>query len=63
VEANDLRPKDNVRLSFRLPASSVSIEIAGTVVWAGETRQGIQFTNLSAQNQQLIRDFVAAVEE
>jgi CheY-like chemotaxis protein len=63
LEANDLRPKDNVRLSFRLPASNVSIEIAGTVVWAGEKRQGIQFSNVSAQNQQLIRDFVAAVEE
>jgi hypothetical protein len=41
----------------------VSIEITGTVVWAGEKRQGIQFTNVSAQNQQSIRDFVAAVEE
>jgi CheY-like chemotaxis protein len=63
VEADDLRPKDKVRLSFRLPASSVFIEIAGTVVWAGEKRQGIQFCNVSAQNQQLIRDFVTAVEE
>src|SRR6202158_314507 len=50
VEASDLRPKDNVRLSFRLPVSGVSIDVAGTVVWAGETRQGIQFTNVSAKN-------------
>jgi hypothetical protein len=46
-----------------LPVSGVSIDVAGTVVWAGETRQGIQFTNVSAKNQQAIREFVAAVEE
>jgi len=63
IEASDLRPKDNVRLSFRLPASNVSIDVTGTVVWVGEKRQGIQFTNVNAQNQQSIREFVAAVEE
>jgi CheY-like chemotaxis protein len=63
IEASGLRPKDNVRLSFRLPVSGVSIDVMGTVVWAGESRQGIQFTNVGTQTQQAIREFVAAVEE
>lgn len=63
VEAGDLQPQDAVRLSFRLPVSGVSIDVVGMVVWADEKRQGIQFTKISAQNQQWIRDFIAAVEK
>jgi len=63
VEAGNLRSGDEVRLSFRLPVSDVVVEAVGVVVWAGDTRQGIQFTNVTARNQQSIRDFVAAVEE
>ena len=63
VEAGQLRPKDAVRLSFRLPVSGVAIEAAGTVVWGNEKRQGIQFTNVSAKNQQSIRQFIAEVEQ
>ena len=59
VEVGNLEPKDTVRLSFRLPVSSVSLEAAGTVVWTKETRQGIQFTNLSSQNEKSIRKFIA----
>src|SRR6267154_4002279 len=63
VEIGDLRPKDAVRLSFRLPVSGVAIEVTGTVVWGDQKRQGIQFTNLSAQNQEAIRQFVSEVDE
>ena len=63
VEVGDLQPKDKVRLSFRLPVSGVSLEAAGTVVWAKEDRQGIQFTNVSTQNEQSIRKFIAEVEK
>ena len=63
VEAGDLRPKDAVRLSFRLPVSGIVIEAAGTVVWGDQKRQGIQFTNVSAKNQEAIRQFVSEVEE
>ena len=52
-----------MKLSFRLPVSDVAIDVAGTVVWAGEKRQGIQFTEVSAQNLEAIREFVAEVEE
>jgi DNA-binding response OmpR family regulator len=63
VEAGGLAPKDTVRVSFQLPVSGVLLELVGTVVWAKETRQGIQFTNVSPKNEQSIREFIAAVEE
>jgi CheY-like chemotaxis protein len=63
VEVGDLHLKDTVRLSFRLPVSGVSLEAAGTVVWAKENRLGIQFTNVSTQNEQSIRKFMAEVEK
>jgi len=63
TEAAGLRAKDTVRVSFRLPVSGVSIEAAGTVVWANETRQGIQLTNVTAPNQQSIRKYIAEVEK
>lgn len=63
VEAGGLGPKDAVRLSFQLPISATTVDAAGIVVWANEQRQGIQFTNVSAQSQQSIRQFIADVEK
>ena len=63
VEVGDLKPKDTVRLSFQLPVSGVPIDAAGVVVWANANRQGIQFTNVSPQSQQSIRQFIADVEK
>jgi hypothetical protein len=63
VEVGNLQPKDTVRVSFRLPVSGVSVEAAGTVVWTKETRQGIQFTNVSANSEQSLRKFIAEVEK
>ena len=63
VEASDLKPNDAVRLSFRLPVSNAAIDAAGKVAWASANRQGIQFTKVSAQSQQSIREYVAAVEK
>ena len=62
IEVGNLQPKDTVRLSFRLPVSGLSLEAAGTVVWTKETRQGIQFTNVSRQNEESIRKFIAEVD-
>jgi CheY-like chemotaxis protein len=62
VEVDGLKPKDAVRLSFTLPVSGVVIDAVGVVVWAKEKRQGIQFTSLSAQTQQSIRQFMAEIE-
>jgi CheY-like chemotaxis protein len=63
VEVGDLKPKDAVRLSFKLPVSGVVIDVAGVVVWGKENRQGIQFTSLSVQSQQSIRQFIAEIED
>ena len=63
VEAGGLQSGDTVRVSFRLPVSGVSLEAVGTVVWTTENRQGIQFTNVSPQNDQSIRQFIADVEK
>jgi CheY-like chemotaxis protein len=63
LEVSDLQSKDSVRLSFRLPVSGVSIDATGTVAWARENRQGIQFTTLSTSVQQSIRDYIAEVEK
>lgn len=63
IEASELQPKDVVRVSFRLPVSAVSIEAVGTVAWAGEKRQGIQFTNVNAKSQQSIRKYIAEVDQ
>jgi len=63
LEVSGLRPKDSVRLSFRLPVSGVAVEAAGTVVWGDEKRQGIQFTNVSEKHQASIRQFVSEVEQ
>ena len=63
VEAGGLEPKDTVRVSFQLPVSGVLLEAVGMVVWAKETRQGIQFANLSPKIEQSIREFISEVEE
>ena len=63
VETADLKPEDAVRVSFGLPVSRVAIEAAGTVLWAGEKRQGIQFTNVSVKNQESIRKYIAEVDQ
>jgi CheY-like chemotaxis protein len=62
VEVSDLKPKDAVRLSFQLPPSGAVIDAVGVVVWANENRQGIQFTKVSEQSQQSIRQFMTEVE-
>jgi len=63
VEAGDLQPGDAVRLSFRLPVSGTPINAAGQVIWAKDTRQGIQFTQMTTQNEQSIRNFIVAAEQ
>jgi CheY-like chemotaxis protein len=62
VEAGGLQADDTVKVSFQLPVSGVSLEAVGTVVWAKENRQGIQFTNVSPKIEQAIRRFIAEVD-
>lgn len=62
VEARDLNPGDSVRLSFRLPSSTLRIEASGNVIWNRANRQGIQFSKLSPEHESEIREFIAHVE-
>jgi hypothetical protein len=41
----------------------VLLDAVGTVIWAKETRQGIQFTNVTPKIEQSIREFISEVEE
>jgi c-di-GMP-binding flagellar brake protein YcgR len=63
LEAGGLQPKDKVRVLFQLPVSGVRLEAVGTVVWEKENRQGIQFTNVSPQNERSIRKYVPELGE
>jgi CheY-like chemotaxis protein len=62
IDASHLKSGDAVRLSFRLPVSSVLVDAIGAVAWVGEKRQGIRFTHLSPQHEQAIRTFISEVE-
>ena len=59
VEVSGLKPKDAVRLSFRLPASGLAVDAGGVVIWGEEKRHGIQFTHIGAQSQQSIHQYIA----
>jgi CheY-like chemotaxis protein len=63
VEAGGLQPGQALRVSFRLPASRIDVNAAGTVVWTHDTRQDIRFTKMSEEDQQSIRDFITEVEK
>lgn len=62
LEVGGLTPGEIVRVSFRLPVSSTLIEALGTVIWAKQDRQGIQFTNVTNQSREEIQQFIAQVE-
>ena len=58
MEVNDLKPKADVQLSFRLPVSGVAVDVVGVVAWGDEKRQGIQFTYMGAQSRQSILEYI-----
>jgi two-component system chemotaxis response regulator CheY len=63
VEVENLKPGEIVRVSFRLPGSSVTIESTGTVVWSDQGRQGIQFAKMGNQSLVEIQRFLTQVEK
>ena len=58
VEASDLKAKEAVQLSFRLPLSGVAVDVVGVVAWGDEKRHGIQFTYMGAQSRQSILQYI-----
>jgi CheY-like chemotaxis protein len=62
MDAGNLKAGDTMRMSFRLPISGTKIDAFGVVIWASATRQGIQFTKMSGQSADAIRQFIADVD-
>jgi CheY-like chemotaxis protein len=60
---SNLKPGDQLRLSFRLPVSGEQIDCLGAVAWSSQNRQGIQFTKLSEPNSKAIKEFIAEIEK
>jgi c-di-GMP-binding flagellar brake protein YcgR len=63
VEVGELKTKDAVQLTFRLPVSGVVVDAVGAVVWGSDRRRGIRFTSMGEQSQQTIRQFIAEQTE
>jgi len=59
VEVGHLEHGDLARLSFTLPYPPIHIEVTGVVAWAGDKRQGIHFTEMSLENQEILHDFIS----
>jgi CheY-like chemotaxis protein len=63
LEVEGLKPREDVRVSFRLPSSAVVIDASATVVWAKDGRQGILFSRAIPQQQEEIRQFIVRAEK
>jgi CheY-like chemotaxis protein len=61
LEVRDLTPGETLQLSFTLPQPPLGVEASGVVVWAKDERQGIHFTKMSVEHQEIVRDFIAQV--
>jgi CheY-like chemotaxis protein len=59
LEVVGLAPEETVELSFRLPAPPLTVEATGVVTWAKDGRQGIYFTRMSVEHQEIVRNFIA----
>jgi len=58
IEVPGLQSGDTIQVSFRLPHPPMAIEATAAVAWSKEDRQGIHFTKMSVEHQQIIRDFI-----
>jgi len=63
VDVSDLKAKEAVQLSFRLPLSGVAVDVVGVVAWGDEKRHGIQFTYMGAQSRQSILLYITEQRE
>jgi CheY-like chemotaxis protein len=62
LEVEGLKPRETIRVSFRLPSSTVVIDASATVVWAKDDRQGVLFSRVGPQQQEEIRQFIVRAE-
>src|ERR1700722_9476659 len=53
---------ETVELSLRLSQPPVGVEATGVVAWAKDGRQGINFTRMSIEHQEIVREFISRLE-
>ncbi|HKF07094.1 MAG TPA: PilZ domain-containing protein [Candidatus Sulfotelmatobacter sp.] len=58
VEVSNLKPKEAIQLSFRLPVSGVAVDAVGSIVWQHNRRHGIRFTHVGPQSRLSILQYV-----
>jgi CheY-like chemotaxis protein len=58
LEVAGLSCGETVQLSIRLPEPPIGIEAMGVVAWANDDRQGVHFTRMSVEHQEMVRDFI-----
>ena len=58
VEVSNLKPKEAIQLSFRLPVSGVAVDAVGSLVWQHNRRHGIRFTHVGPQSRRSILQYV-----
>jgi len=58
LEVAGLSCGETVELSLRLPQPPIGVEATGVVVWAKDGRQGINFTRMSVDHQEIVREFI-----
>jgi CheY-like chemotaxis protein len=59
VQLDRLTCGEPKRVSFTLPSSTRPINVAGSVVWVRDKRQGIQFEGLDSECDRVIADYIA----
>ena len=58
LEVASLELGDTVRISFILPQPAAVIKAEGVAVWAQGGRQGLYFSEMSVENQEMVRAYV-----
>ena len=53
--------EESFRVSFRLPGTTIAIDVFGNVMWTRGDRQGIRFTKMTTQNKEEIKKFIIQV--
>lgn len=62
LEVSGLSCGETVELSLRLSQPPVGVEATGVVAWAKDGRQGINFTRMSIEHQEIVREFISRLE-
>ena len=59
LEVVGLKLSDTLRMSFILPRPGTVVKAQGLVVWAQDGRQGLYFTEMSVECQEMVRAYIS----